>query len=196
MLKADNGTVQLTLKDKNDAYQFVDAEVDEICSLPILSFHDITIVSSGNVGDIYVDIHLNERAARIYVSQDNVKDRVIIEKCKAILRPRNKVIAFALFGPTLPMLSSVYAGSTFRWHNYAYTIAIVGFSLVWLLARTHLFFRNSSTFYIKPRQRHEMPSFFIRRRDKLLLAAISGLFGAFMGALLIREGKDVNSRRS
>jgi hypothetical protein len=173
-------SVSISLKSKSDEYEFDSvAELEKLGDLEETVFHNAEISSRG---DIYITVSLNPFQARIYLSEDNTYGRGLLEKIQEILQPKNKYIFFFFLTPIFSWPLFLFGISLYVKSKWI-SIIIILVALGWFAVGYKVSFKQYCTIYTKKRQ--EMPSFFKRKKDDLILAAISGIIGAIFGALAI-----------
>ena len=179
IIEAENGIVTVTLSDKIHEYVFKGSEeISEIEKLPRSVFHKIKINSYGN---LHCSIDLYNFEARIYIAEDSVKGRGIAEKTIEILKPRNKTISLIVLSPILPVVFMVLGVKGLSSNYDLYSFIVLTLSVVWLFCVYLISFKKYCTLNIG--FRHDLPSFWVRKKDDLFLAAISGVIGAIFGAI-------------
>ena len=180
LLQTGKQKPKIVLKDKSHSYEFEGAEgIKEIEQLPVSSFHDIEITS---YGDPHISIRLSDFQLQFYVSNDSVQGRGLMEKTIEILKPRNLYLSYALMSPVLPMVAAMKMYSLREANGLTATIITLALCAAWAVVGTVSQFKRFCTLHTRPR--HAMPSFFVRRKDEVLLAVISGAVGAVLGAAL------------
>jgi hypothetical protein len=165
--------IEIKLQDKNSEYIFHSSgDLEELRNLDVKKFNNLEITSI----ELYININLYDSGGSIYISKDTPLLRGLMEKAKARLNPRSRKLFWLFNNMWLPLIASWYGIWRLMNENYFDFLVITLFSGIWFFLGHYVDVKEHTVVFTSTR--NEMPSFFERKKDEIIIAFISALVGA------------------
>lgn len=138
----------------------------------------------------YFHLEFDKSLIRFYMAESSMKNRGVFDAIRDIIK-NNKVKSWNLLRlqifPILLMSLSIYISFgliKINNNNIKYIITIVGLlvSFIWIKFYQNIRYDNYSRIYIKNNKSNS--NIFVRKRDDIIIAIISGIIGLVTGFLL------------
>jgi hypothetical protein len=134
-------------------------------------------------------LELSPKSIRLYTDEDTIAQRGIIEKLKQYLNKRQRKLCWlignanlSLFVCLLSLVAAIVALVSGNLIAISLIVPAAILCTLWARWAWIIEWRKWTVIYLK--RKKDMPNFFMRKRDDVILAGISGLIGALLGALM------------
>lgn len=175
LLETENDKVQIKLENSSHVYEFYSSEEFKNFKEPnIEQFHDIEVNSNGE--KIYLNLRLRVFEADIYISEHSSIGRGLLEKVSTIVTNRKKPLGWLYTNPFFIGIPIFLVLLMLEKGTYLMSLFVLSLAILWIFCAYKLTFEQYSTLYLK--KRNQMPSFFERRKDEIVIAIISATLGA------------------
>ena len=157
--------VSIKIKTKDTEYELETLDdIMKIESFPVNDFNYIKI----SCLKPYMVIDLTNYNAEVFISKDTPVLRGTMEKVKSRIKMRSRKLSWLISNPFLPAIPFIIALNYIKDGQYINGGIIIGLCLILYLLGLYLNFYKYSIIHTKFKK--NLPSFFERNKDKIILA--------------------------